>query len=232
MDILWSGNHLLVTELISLIRHDIMKRKMHMELSEEYDMLPINFLCHLYLDLNTLWISVEEEAGYINLPIMLEIWFDTNYRTFGKMNIPTLSFLALSAHCTSLLLQTPILSSSPDQFLAHSKIYHSVWIMWTPLSNITLSKMFSLRRCISHWLNVGETLPVLDNWNIMCLSWSLCGIFSVDWTKHRCHEDHYHLNGSKHYHSLIFKWWYCQQHVPHPLNGTTIPLHAKLPDII
>ena len=147
-----------------------MKRQMHMEWEEEYYMMPIHFFFHLSLELTTWRISIEEEAGYIKLPRMLVIWFEFNHHNFGKMNIPTPASLATVAPSANLLYSIPIPSIPLAQFIAHSKIYHSGRTIWAPLSNITLPKQISLRQCIYYFLNVGETLPVLDNWIVMCLS--------------------------------------------------------------
>ena len=43
----------------------------------------MNFLCRLYLDLNTWCISIEEYSGDINLPNLSGIWFEIYQRTFN-----------------------------------------------------------------------------------------------------------------------------------------------------
>ena len=48
----------------------------------EYDLLPIHYLRHLYLNINTWYISVEDEGSNININIINAIRFEMDHHTF------------------------------------------------------------------------------------------------------------------------------------------------------
>ena len=76
-------------DLLSLVRDNARERRARVDLVAEYAMLPMHFLRHLSLDINTWCISVEEEGGGIDLPSMSAIRFDLDWCTFDAPHIPT-----------------------------------------------------------------------------------------------------------------------------------------------
>ena len=62
---LFSDTHSLVSNLLSLISHNAKERRVHVYWTEEYNILPMNFLRKFTINLNTWCISVYEDTGDI-----------------------------------------------------------------------------------------------------------------------------------------------------------------------
>ena len=65
---IWLYVYPLVDNLPSLVRHNAMEQQARLDWAGEYDMIPMHFLCRLFLDLNAWCILVEEEVGGIDIP--------------------------------------------------------------------------------------------------------------------------------------------------------------------
>ena len=67
---LWLETYPLSAELLSLAQHNTREMRARVEWAAEYETMKSNFLFRLNLDLKNWCISVEEEVGDIDLPIM------------------------------------------------------------------------------------------------------------------------------------------------------------------
>ena len=85
---LWLETHPLVVDLLSLVLHNAKERQTRVDWVSEYEILPIHFICCLTLDLNTWCISVEEDAGCINIPSRSALCFKINRRTLNQPHMP------------------------------------------------------------------------------------------------------------------------------------------------
>ena len=73
-------------------------------------MLPIHYLCRLHPNLNTWFISVEDEVEDINLPRMSAIHFDLEHRIFDATHMIA-NFLFSPPEPA---LMQPIIRANPD----------------------------------------------------------------------------------------------------------------------
>ena len=86
---LWSDTHPLVSYLLSLMYHNARERHARVEWAAEYEILPMHFLRRLILNLNTWYISVEEEAGEIYPPSMYELCFEIDRHMIERPHMPS-----------------------------------------------------------------------------------------------------------------------------------------------
>ena len=159
-------------------------------------MIPMNFLGHLTLNLNTWCISVEEEAVDIDLIIMSTLHFKI-YRHMIELPYMT---LPADLH-PSTLVPHPVSNQTPSAVEAQPKTQprapRGIGSRWTQPVELLQSPDILLSTCITECLVAREKLPVLDNGSIMQLVWYLCGSCSIDCHKHRYHGANHHLYGTE-----------------------------------
>ena len=101
--------------------------------------------------------------------------------------------------------QTP--SDVPEQPTTQPRAPRGIMSRWTLPAELLLSPYIFLSTCIIECLGTGETLPVLDNGSIMCLSWSLCGSCSIECHKNRDRGANRHLYVTDCHQALEFQHW-------------------------
>ena len=58
---------------------------------------------------------------------------------------------------------------------------HTERVCWQPPADLLLINGVSFQHCISAFQKADEKLPSLENRRVICLAWSLCGSFSIDY---------------------------------------------------
>ena len=113
---LWQETHPMVADKLSLVNHNDWERRDIMEWVAMYVIMTMHYIFHLYVDLNTWYINVEVEAGYIYLPRIAEIYFELDH---PKFNDPHMS---ATFSCTPLdpAPSQPITCSAPAPALVLS----------------------------------------------------------------------------------------------------------------
>ena len=64
-------------------------------------------------------------------------------------------------------------------------------------ADLILPNRVGLRNYIANFLNVGDLLPMLENYSTMCVAWYQFGSYNIDFHKQRYHNAHCHLNCSE-----------------------------------
>ena len=166
---LWSDTPPLVSELLSLMYHNARERRAMVDWKAYYDMLPMHFLRHLNLDFNTWFIIVEEEAVYINVPIMSALRFEIDRRTLD-LSLKTLTSALHPGTPAPCPAQNQAPSATPAQATTQPRAPRDVRRRWTPPVELLLPPGIGLRTCIAAFLGAGETAPVaLEHLAYPCL---------------------------------------------------------------
>ena len=81
-----------MVELLSLVCHNSWEWRVHVDWEAEDALLPIQYLCRLYLYVNTWFISVADEGRDIELYIMTAIIFDLYRHNFNTPHMTATFF--------------------------------------------------------------------------------------------------------------------------------------------
>ena len=88
LETLWSDTHTLISDFLYLMIPDARERQSRVEWMAEYEMIPMHFLLHLTLDLNTWCIHVDKKAVEIDLPSMYDLRFRPERRMLDQPQMP------------------------------------------------------------------------------------------------------------------------------------------------
>ena len=178
----------------------------------------MNFLHHLTHDLNIWCISVEEEAGDIDIPSMSTLIFELYRRTLDKphMSLSETLYPGTPAPIPPLIhaprannLPAPTQTCAPRGDRSR----------WTPPSGHLLPSEIGLRTCITACMGSGQTLPVPNKGSVMCLAWPLCGSCSINCINNRDHRAHHHVFVSECQCALELRNHWCQARTA-PMSAT------------
>ena len=124
----WQDTHLLMAELISLVRHNSWERRAHVDWAAEDAFLPIHYLRRLSLYVNTWFISVAEKVRDIDLYTITAIIFYLYRHNFDAPHMPAMFV------CTppELALTQPSIhtSSSLDPATLQHQAAHTGRVCW------------------------------------------------------------------------------------------------------
>ena len=97
-------------QTLSVVCHNAQERGAQVDWVVGYTLLPIHYLCRLHPNLNTWFISVEDEVEDINLPRISAIHFDLEHRIFDATHMIA-NFLFSPPEPA---LMQPIIRANPD----------------------------------------------------------------------------------------------------------------------
>ena len=120
-----------------------------------YALLPVQYLCRLYLDLNTCFISAENKYGVIDLLSMTAFSFDLYFSTSDVPHMPSTFVCVPPAPevAEPRICETPIL---PSMESTRCQAMCAGRALWNPIMDLFLPNGIGLRHRISTFHQANE----------------------------------------------------------------------------